>query len=304
MSTLNERQNHPASVDKLAAQNQIYADAKTKLGVYLTLSIPVILILNLIVKPMFLEDWFSLGVTYDLTDTIALYALLLAAYELIFLKGSIESHKLKAATIQEDFDCIVYELEWNQALCGNRVCDSEVQKYSQKYQRKGKKRSRLENWYTPEIEQLEDENNQALACQKENLGWDISQRQSFVKLIKIVVAISVLASMIAGFYYEISLKSLILSVLIPCWPALSYAIQNLFENRKALSDKEKLKNAIESAASASLTVKDLRNIQNIIFLNRSSNSLIFDWFYTFHRESNQNGVSYASIQFAKRMMKG
>jgi hypothetical protein len=65
MSTLNERQNEQAAIDKLAAQNQIYADAKTRLGIYLILSIPVIMLLNLVVKPMFLHDWFGLGKTFE-----------------------------------------------------------------------------------------------------------------------------------------------------------------------------------------------------------------------------------------------
>ena len=166
MTTLNERQNQPTAIDRLAAQNQVYADAKTRLGIYLVLSIPVIMILNMVVKPMFLNDWFGLGQTYDLTDSIALYAILLTAYQLVFLKNSIQNHKLKAATIQEDFDCTVYQLEWNQTMCGNKVCDSEVQKYSQKYVNKGKELSKLSDWYTPEIEQIEDVKKQIMACPK------------------------------------------------------------------------------------------------------------------------------------------
>jgi hypothetical protein len=207
-----------------------------------------------------------------------------------------------AAKIQEDFDCTVYQLEWNQTLCGDRVCDSEVQKYSNKYTNKGKDRNKLSDWYTPDIAQIDSPFKEVLLCQKENLGWDVAQRKSFVKLIQILVILSIATSLISGFYYEVSLKSLILSVIIPCWPAISFAIQNIFDNNTTIEDKENLKNATNVVEGRKPTTKQIRNIQNMIFLNRANNSLIFDWFYTYLREANQQSISYASIQLLKRLI--
>jgi hypothetical protein len=301
MNKFNERQNEEASIDKLAAQNQLYGDAKKRLGIYLTLSIPIMILLNVAVKPILLNDTFNLGLTFDLTDSIALYALLLAGYELIFLKRKMSTLKQKAAKIQEDFDCTVYCLEWNELLSGDKECELEIKKSSDKYSTKRKNREDFINWYTPEIEKLSD-NKAILVCQKENLGWDIEQRTKFNYFISIISIVVLVSSLIVGFYFEFTLKSLILSAIIPSWPAISFAISNYYENNEAIEDKKTLKLATEKVEQLRTpSVKYIRNIQNLIFLNRKNNCLIFDWFYKYHFDSNQSGISYASRQLIQRL---
>ena len=302
MNGLNDRQNEQASIDKLAAQNQIYGDAKARLGIYLFLSVPVVMVLNLVVKPAFINDWFGFGHTFDLTDSIALYGVLLAGYELVFLRGYISKLKQKAAKIQEEFDCSVYQLEWNNILCGNKVCEREIKRSSNIYSSKGKARNRFVDWYTPEV-QLVDNIKGVLLCQKENLGWDIDQREKFVYFVTFSASLVFVSSLIIGFYFELTLKSLILSALIPSWPAISFSITNYLENKEAIQDKKDLMSAVGSVAEIkSPTVKYTRNIQNVIYLNRKNNCLIFDWFYDYLRDSNQEGVSYASKQLVRRLL--
>lgn len=302
MNSFNDRQNEQASIDKLAAQNQLYGDAKARLGIYLFLSVPVVMVLNLIVKPAFINDWLGLGLTFDLTDSIALYGVLLAGYELIFLKYYMSKLKQKAAKVQEEFDCSVYQLEWNNILCGNKVCEREIKRLSDKYSSKGKDRNRLVDWYTPEVQQV-DNIKAVLLCQKENLGWDIDQREKFVYFVTLLASLVFASSLIIGFYFEFTLKSLILAAVIPSWPAISFAITNYLENQEAIQDKKDLKSAVDCAAEIkSPTVKYTRNVQNVIYLNRRNNCLIFDWFYEYLRDSNQEGVSYASKQLVRRLL--
>ncbi|MEJ1392968.1 MAG: S-4TM family putative pore-forming effector [Candidatus Sedimenticola sp. (ex Thyasira tokunagai)] len=302
MNKINERQNKQSSIDKLAAQNQLYGDAKKRLGVYLLLSIPLMIILNIAVKPALLNDCLNLGWTFDLTDSIALFALMLAGYDLIYLKRHISALKQKAAKIQEDFDCTVYDLEWNTLLCGDKECELEIKKSSDKYSNKGKDRAKFSDWYTPEVENI-DQIKAILVCQKENLGWDIEQRTKFIYFISIVSIMVFAISLIAGFYFEISLKSLILSAIIPSWPALSFAITNYFENKEAIQEKKLLKSAVDRVEDIKIpTIKYARNIQNLIFLNRKNNCLIFDWFYEYLRNANQTGISYASKQLIQRLL--
>lgn len=302
MNGFNERQNKSASIEKLAAQNQLYGDAKKRLGVYLILSIPVMMLLNFIVKPTFVNDWMSFGWTFDLTDSIALYALFLSGYELVFMKRKISLLKQKAAKIQEDFDCFVYSMEWNDVLCGNKECEIEIKKSSNKYYKKGKGTSLLVDWYTPCVDEI-DHVKAMLVCQKESLGWDVEQRKSFNTFISIVLIILFSLSLIVGFYFEFTLESLILSTIIPCWPAISFAVSNYYENNEAIEDKIILKSAVEKVEKIKKpSAKYVRNIQNLIYLNRKNNSLIFDWFYNYFRDSNQEGISYASKQLIQRLL--
>ncbi|MDP2561183.1 S-4TM family putative pore-forming effector [Psychrobium sp. 1_MG-2023] len=301
MNNFNTNQNSDVAIDKLAAQNQLYGDAKNRLGLYLVLSIPVMILLNIIVKPLLINDTFRLGWNFDLTDSIAFYALLLTMFELVYLKPQISKLKQKAAKIQEDFDCTVYELEWNDILCDSKPCESEIKNSSDKYTKKGKSRAVFANWYTPDVEQI-DQVKAILVCQKENLGWDVSQRTKFICFISSISIVVFLLSLIVAFFLDFTLQSFILSAIIPSLPAISFSITNYFENKEAIASKEKLKEATEKVENIrNPTIKYARNIQNLIYLNRVNNSLIFDWFYNYLRDSNQSGISYASKQLIQRL---
>jgi hypothetical protein len=303
MSSLNEIQNLPDSIDKLVAQNQLYSDAKKQLGLFLIMSVVVILVLNLLIKPMMIEDWLGLGKIYDITNSIAIYALALSIYEILFLKGYVQSRKEKAAKIQEDFDCTVYNLNWNSLLCGERICASEIDKYSRTYESKGKSRDRFVDWYTPEINQVSG-NKKILLCQKENLGWDVAQRKSYMKFMVAVMLLTLMLSLVSALLTEVSVNILILSVIIPTWPIFSFTIQNIIDNKAAISDKTNLKSATEVVErNQQPSIKYTRQIQDLIYLNRRNNNLIFDWYYNFYRESNQKGISYASKKLARKLVK-
>lgn len=302
MTDFNERQNKNFSIDKLAAQKQLYSDAKKGLATYLVLSIPVILFLNLIVKAALLKDWFSFGWTPDLTEWIALYALILAGYESFYLKGFLSNLKEKAAKIQEDFDCYVYQLSWNELLCGEKECDSEIKKSSDKYRKKVRSTENLSNWYTSDIKKLE-QTEAILVCQKENLGWDIVQRTKFNKLIFGISIIVLLCSLLSGFYFEFSFKFFILSVIIPSWPAMSFAISYYYENLETIKDKKRLKTATNQVEHIQVPTNEYaRQVQDLIYLNRKNNCLIFDWFYNLLRDENQGLITYTTKKIINRLL--
>ncbi|MDH5933958.1 MULTISPECIES: S-4TM family putative pore-forming effector [Vibrio] len=301
MQTLNYRQNTPESINKLLAQKQVYTDAKKLQGWYLFLSIPVIMALNLLLKPLLLSEMVDEAWNFDLTNSIALLALSLTLFELLYLKPTISKLKEKAAKIQENFDCFVYGLEWNSVMCGEEVCDTDIAIYSRKFVEEKRNVNNYYDWYTPNISQL-DKNQSMLACQKENLGWDIVQRKKFKGLITTLAISALVISTVAGFFLGFTIQEYILSVIIPSLPAITYAISNHFDNLDAITNKEHLKSATDSVSTSGVvTTKHVRNIQNSIYLNRKDNSLVFDWFYDYERESNQRGISYASQQLVRRI---
>lgn len=305
MSTISKRQNKSLSIDKLTAQNQIYGDAKKKLGIFLFLSVAVMVLLNILVKPFLLSDCYSALSGFDkidITEFVALFALTLSAYEIFYLKNRISVLRKKAAKVQESFDCYVYNLEWNGVICGDKACDIDIKKYSEKFYKKGKDASWMTDWYTPDVDKL-DAVKAMLACQKENLGWDVEQRKAFTKLVIFCTMAVFLTSVIVSLLLESTLKSFILSVIIPCWPVMVFGVNTYLDNKDAIEDKESLKSAIEKAAAVNNpTVKTARNIQNLIYLNRRDNPLVFDWFYAYLRDKNQSGVSYATKKLVSKML--
>lgn len=261
MQTINSRQNTPESIKKLLAQKQVYTDAKKLQGWYLFLSIPVIMALNLLLKPLLLSEVVMEGWSFNLTNSIALLALSLTLFELLYLKPTIAKLKEKAAKIQESFDCFVYGLEWNSVMCGEVVCDAEVDLYSRKFVDKKGNVNNYYDWYTPDISQL-DKNQSMLACQKENLGWDIVQRKKFKKLITKLAVSALVITTVVGFFWGFTIEEYILSVIIPSLPAITYAISNHFDNLDAITNKEHLKSATDSVeTSGAVTTKHVRNIQ-------------------------------------------
>jgi len=85
---------------------------------------------------------------------------------------------------------------------------------------------------------------------------------------------------------------------------ITFSITNFLENKEAIESKQKLKVAAEKVEEMRHpTIKYVRNIQNLIYLNRVNNSLIFDWFYSYLRDSNQSGISYASKQLILRLFR-
>ncbi|EGR1345777.1 S-4TM family putative pore-forming effector [Vibrio parahaemolyticus] len=301
MNGINERQNEADSIDRLAAQKQIYSDAKLLQGWYLFLSVPMMVLLNMILKPLLLTDVFKFGVTFDLTNSIAIFALCLTIADWAWLKPTIVKLKEKAAKIQEEFDCFVYGLEWNDILCGDRPNGVDVRLYSDKYLSKKKSVDAFRDWYTSDVTHVSNVQGMLL-CQNENLGWDVSQREKFVSAVFWVAVASFITSCCVAVYLDFTVKSFILNALIPSLPLIGYAITNYYENSEAIEIKKRLKSATEKVGEINTpTIKLVRNIQNLIYLNRSTNSLIFDWYYDWYRNSNQRGVSYATVQLVKKI---
>jgi hypothetical protein len=111
-------------------------------------------------------------------------------------------------------------------------------------------------------------------------------------------------SLISGLVIEVSINNLILSAIIPAWPIFSFTLQNILDNKSAISDKITLKSSTEVVEkSKQPSAKYIRQIQDLIYLNRVNNSLIFNWYYNFYKESNQQGISYATRNLVSRLTK-
>ncbi|WP_237332106.1 S-4TM family putative pore-forming effector, partial [Vibrio anguillarum] len=121
-------------------------------------------------------------------------------------------------------------------------------------------------------------------CQQENLSWDLAQRKSFVSLVNLITFSFVFISFSISIYYGLTLESFILSVVIPCWPLVNFCVVNNYENSESIRDKKGLATVIDAAiAESNPTRKTVRNVQDLIYLNRKNNALIFDWFYKIHK---------------------
>ncbi|PSB84360.1 hypothetical protein C5F64_13410 [Photobacterium damselae subsp. damselae] len=290
MNLINDKQNEESSIDLLAAQRQMYSSAKIRLGIYATLAFPVIFILNIVIKPMVTNHY-----AYDLTNSIAVFALFLTLVDIFWLKNSVLTLQEKAATIQEEFDRRVYGFPWDSILNGEKVSPIEITKYSRAYKNKYGIEG-LKNWYSPDI-QNQSERKGILLCQNENLGWDVELRRAYIYLITLFSLILLLITFGMALYFDTSLNSFIMSFLIPSMPLLAFFRGMYNDQMKAIKDKESLKKSVENALlSSQIKKKTLEHIQLQIFNSRKSNPLIFDWFNKLYHKNLQSLVTSVTQQ--------
>lgn len=302
MATLNYRQNSQEAIECLCAQSQLYTDAKMVLGVYLLLSVVVVVFLNLFVVPLTQQSLLSLTPIAGLGDYITLYTFLLAFIELFFIRGYVKQKREQAAKIQEYFDCLTYQMDWNSIVAGDKPELEMINKSYKKYLAKHSNVDCFRNWYTAGISSVTDGNKINFLCQRENLSWDVEQRKSFSRLLYGCALFVIFSCLVAGYALELELKQYILFVLIPSWPAISYAYSSRVENNDTIQEKGTLKSLVQAKLETEVTQQEVRLVQDVLYNSRKNAALIFDWYYSYYKDMNQEGVSKATSQLIKKLM--
>ena len=272
MNQINQRQNAANSIRLLAAQRQTYTSAKTLLATYVILAIPVMLLVNIVVKPVILNRH-----SYDLTDEIAIAALLLTLVDIFWLQNHVKLMQEKAATIQEEFDRYVYNLKWDSILLGEKVSDVFIEKMFKKYS-ESNDLSGLHDWYTPSVSQ-HTERKGILLCQSESLGWDIELRTSYIAYVVIFIIVYSISAVALAVCNGSQVDHFIMSYVIPSMPLFAYFRNAYTEHTKAIKDKSALRDNLSNALEVTnIKKKTVESIQYQILGNRKSNPLIFDFF--------------------------
>lgn len=272
MNLINQRQNERSSIELLAAQRNVYSSAKRLLGIYATLAIPFLIGLNTLGKHYALEM-----LKLDLTNWIAIFALTLTLFDVLWLKSKVVQLQEKAATIQEQFDRYVYNLHWDPIIVGAKVSSHDISKQASSYS-KSHDINRLSNWYSVEVSN-HHERKGILLCQSENLGWDIELRTSYIFYVSLFIIAYIFAILGTALHKEASLTEFIMSYIIPSMPLLTYFRGVYIEQRRAIDAKKALSESLDNALSQPrVSKKTIESIQFQIYTNRKSNPLIFDWF--------------------------
>lgn len=207
MNKIPETQLESTQLKRLAAQRQLYSDAKVIQAVQVGLSIlsPPIL--------AFLVFYFSLPRALAALSGIIITGLL------SFFDYRQQSLKGKAAKIQELFDCKVLEMEWREFMIGSRLEIETVEKYASKHRRRDPSYFKLKNWYSENVGELPLHLGR-IVCQRSNCWWDAQLRRRYTKwVISSVIVLTVIVAYI-GFIDGFSSEKLILTVINPLMPLL------------------------------------------------------------------------------------
>lgn len=295
-----EKQNSERSLKHIAAWSYLYGHAKVVAGWQFALSVPFALAMSLVAL-----RWPEAKVV---TTPLSL---LFGWIDVLGLERIQSERKKVAAKMQEEFDCELFGLPWNDIRCTTPPETELLNEAADKFQRKNQKPNHRD-WYPTEIGRLPLPLAR-LICQRAAVWWDMSQRRKYAGWLIAIVAILIVGVVAVSFTADQRVRDMVLSVYLPIAPAVVWAVRECIRQRDAVSALEKLKGKIEAVFDEAISGKRSfgelnqlsRNIQDMIFDGRSRNPLFFNFLYKRLRPDhelrmNEKAKEMADAALAKR----
>lgn len=295
MARISATQNQSLNLKRLVAQRYLYSRAKW-ISCIQAILVSVIPIAATIATAMHSEGryWGALA------------CLVAIPLEGVFLEWLKRQDRERAATIQEDFDCNVLELPWNEVLAGCRPSAEEIHSTSIRVGQV--KENCLENWYPPVVSSL-PLHQARIICQRFNCTWDhklrIQCQIGIWSLLIIICIAAIVVGILSGFYTH----ELVVYVLAPVSPTLLWAVREARQQRAAADGRQRLQCRLTTLLEQ--TVRDempedeaasqSRELQNKILLLRSTCPPVFDWVYWWSREDSQQAMEKAAAEIVTRI---
>ena len=276
------RQNERTFLNRLAAQRHLYSKTKTLSAwiFVLCIIVPVLLAIAKVVWP----------IRTVLPKIIVVYSVAATLMRKL-LKNWAMHQKVLAARIQQLFDCELFGLPWNKALCGAKPQPEEIHK-----QLKGANLANLENWYSEKVAEL-PKSVGSIVCMRTNVVYDHSLRSAYSKLCVGLTALALLAVFVMGAMNNTGIWDAFLFGIVPLMPLISWGIDMYQEhsaNQRALCNLETLIDSGLEEANVKHQVSEgtLNEIQNFMFLHRKTSYLIPDYFYKLLRGKQEEAAYY------------
>lgn len=285
-----ERQGHEHALRLLAAQRHLYRDAKHVLA----LQILLVVILPGVLSAVALgypgtRPWAAIG------------ALAVLVLDVLIWEPRLRTKRQQAASIQEEFDCLVFDLEWPLWRLAHRPEPELIQEASTSLLAKPNEISVLRDWFPPAIGRLSDL-RAVLVCQRFSILYGLRVRRPVAAMLLILVVTTILSLLAGALYWHISLPDALLGLAVPAYPMLNWTWRELIRQREQVATHERIKGAIEktiaevSAYSLTETSAQIRvrHLQTEILNARLGDPLIFDWIYRILRPKNEKTMIAAA----------
>ena len=274
--SIQERQNQPESLAKLAAQRLLYSRAKRmrNIGIVLVL---VAVILGLVASVVE-NQGFSYFVLLAVLITWFLDQQVLKRKESVLKK--------EAATIQEDFDCFVLDLPWPAQKGIQHPTPDRVQQLTSEAKSKPKVSEGLRDWYPPDSIP-DDPIISKIHCQRINCWWDVNLRSRWSNLLQVIfwifAGLVICLSVLTGITVAKFIAIIASNIRVLAWGLGE--IKNQDEEIERIDRIHRYLSRFSDENSPSPS--DIRSIQDEIFEHRRSNPPVPDWFYWRKRDSQE-----------------
>ena len=292
MNDISRKQDLPENIDKLAAQRHLYSLAKR---------VSLFIFVVCIILPMVLAIFKFLFPNVEWYAKVVVLVSFLATIAKIVL-GDIKKYRQNlAARIQQLLDCELFNLPWNDALCGNQPLPEEIFKYKE-----GMPRELLLSWYGSEIESLPHE-YAVLVCMRTNVVYDKGIRRYYQRLCTGMAIIAAVLVFCSGLIADVTLWSLFLYGIIPLMPVVSWFVDVKNQYRKNMAALDKLQSLINAGlekayAKGEVSMQSLMTIQNFMYIHRNSSYVIPDVIYNKKRDESEMATAYSVHQICEKLL--
>lgn len=283
-----ELQNRPENIKILKAMCHLYSKVGVLTNYYFIFCVLVPIVISFtkpFIDPATYQVLFHSMIAYNLLSLIAG----------LWLECIIKKKRLLAARIQQQFDCNVFELQWNKYTFGTQPTVEEINSNA-----KSSNNEDFINWYDREVDTV-DRILAVMICQRINLTYDIALRKKFLCFLTIISIIILIIILGIAFYEDEGLRTTIVFVAVPLIPVIRW----FFSTRKANSDNiekcERIKKIIddylEEYRNNGIVFSDidLCEIQNCIYEHRKTAFKIPDFIYNKMR-SKQEEATHITVR--------
>lgn len=274
---IQEKQNLPESLEKLAAQRFLYGCAKKMRNM------SVLLILFVAVLGLVASVWAK----QDFIQHVPILILLIWFLDQQLFKKRESGYKTEAATIQEDFDCFVLDLPWPSHKGLQRPTSDRVRQLAVAAKSKPEALEELKNWYAPE-EIPPDPILSRVSCQRMNCWWDVNLRRRWTAVLKWSFWVFAVLVLFLSVVTEITVFKLI-AVIASNIRILAWGLREINDQDEAIARVDRIHRYISNlCGEKEISLNDVRRIQDEIFEHRRLNPPVPDWFYWFGRDRQES----------------
>ena len=282
-----ELQNRPENIKMLKAMRHLYSKVGKLTKYYFIFCVLFPIVISFAKPFISSEDYqvlFHFMIAYNLLSLMAG----------LWLECKIKKERVLAAKIQQQFDCNVFELQWNRYTFGAQPSLEDINSNA-----KSSNDEDFLNWYDRDVD-IVDRMLAVIICQRINLTYDVALRKKFLCSLTIISIIILIIILGIAFYEDEGLRTTIVFVAVPLIPVIRW----FFSTRKANSDNiekcERIKKIIddylEEYRNNGIVFSDidLCEIQNCIYDHRKTAFKIPDFIYNKMR-SNQEEATHITV---------
>ena len=282
------RQNEETHINILAAGSHVYAQAKRLMGIQFALTVPAALVSSLLMawKP----DW---------KIWLTSFSVSVALVDALWLNRAQIGLKKRGATLQQMFDCALFELPWRSLRCGASIDLTDVFSHAKLHLADPNTKKGLVDWYPRSVGDLPLPLAR-IVCQWVSLWWDLRQRARVRGALTLILCVLAATVFFIALAQGDTVEQMILTVYVPLAPAVLWVIREMLAQRDAIKADERglahveaiWKKAMNQEFSDSELSAESLLVQDTLFDARSRSPMVFNWVYNLLRQRHQEQMEH------------